>query len=61
MDENNIQVGVSCTLPCLRLMYKLADKAYQNWPGGDPKEQKALEKLKNSLYVCLMEATLDLN
>lgn len=58
MDESEIEVNLICNLPALRVMYKIASDAYQTWPGGDPEEQVALERLKTSLYVCLMESLL---
>jgi len=61
MEESEIEVNLECNLPALRMMHKIACDAYRTWPGGHPEEQVALERLKTSLYVCLMEALLHNN
>tara|TARA_B100001057_G_scaffold460829_1_gene512274 strand:+ start:91 stop:282 length:192 start_codon:yes stop_codon:yes gene_type:complete len=59
MDEEAIEVMISCTLPTLRGLHECVNKCYKTWPGGDPQEQRNLETMRAGLYVILMDALLE--
>lgn len=44
---------------CLRLLQQCVEKCYQNWSGGHPGEQVALDELRTSLRGILLEAIYD--
>ena len=57
-DNGDIPVFIQCNLSALRLLHKVVNDAYKNWPGGDPDEQVELEIVRNGLYALLMETLL---
>ena len=42
-------------------MHLCVSRAYQNWPGGDPFEQVAIEQLKQALYVALYSTLYEID
>lgn len=56
-DAQEIQITI--TVGTLRLMRDCAVKCYQTWPGGDPEEQIALEKLLLGLNRAVLDCLLD--
>ena len=57
-DNGDIPVFIQCNLSALRLLHKVVNDTYKNWPGGDPDEQVELEIVRNGLYALLMETLL---
>ena len=45
----------------LRLLHRVVDNAYTNWPGGDADEQACLLLMKNQLYAALMTHLYETN
>ena len=57
-DNGDIPVYIHCNLAALRMLHKVVDAAYKNWPGGDPDEQVELEIIRNGLYALLLDTLL---
>tara|TARA_B100000902_G_C26711123_1_gene621945 strand:- start:23 stop:226 length:204 start_codon:yes stop_codon:yes gene_type:complete len=57
-DNGDIPVYIYCNLAALRVLHKVVDGAYKNWPGGDPSEQVELESIRNGLYALLLDTLL---
>ena len=59
INEEDIQVSITCSLPGLRKLHDCVYKCHQNWPGGDPMEQEELQTMRAGLYIILMDALLE--
>jgi len=59
INEEDIQVTITCSLPGLRKLHECVYKCHQTWPGGDPREQENLQNMRAGLYVILMDALLE--
>ena len=59
INEEDIQVSITCSLPGLRKLHDCVYKCHQNWPGGDPMEQEELQTMRAGLYIILMVAFLE--
>jgi|TARA_B100001741_G_C16552295_1_gene600069 hypothetical protein len=60
-DQEEITIEMEFPLSSLRLMHLCVSRAYQNWPGGDPGEQVAIDELRQALYVALYSTLYELD
>jgi hypothetical protein len=60
-DDDEVMIEMEFPLSSLRLMHLCVSRAYQNWPGGDPYEQVAIEQLKQALYVALYSTLYEID
>ncbi len=60
-DDDELMIEMSFPLSSLRLMHICVDRAYKNWPGGDPFEQVAIEQLRGALYVALYSTLYEID
>ena len=61
MEDEEVMIEMGFPLSSLRLMHLCVSRAYQNWPGGDPFEQVAIEQLKQALYVALYSTLYEID
>lgn len=60
-EDEEITIEMEFPLSSLRLMHLCVSRAYQNWPGGHPDEQVAIEELRNALYVALYSTLYEID
>lgn len=60
-EDEEITIEMEFPLSSLRLMHLCVSRAYQNWPGGPPDEQVAIEELRNALYVALYSTLYEID
>ena len=53
-EEDN-EVMLTFSTEALQVFHQLICKTYTNWPGGDPREQVMLEKLKTESFKLLLD------
>ena len=59
METDETVISMEISFSCLRLLQQCVEKCYQNWSGGHPGEQVALDELRTSLRGILLEAIYD--
>ncbi len=45
----------------LKIILALLDKAYRDWPGGDPEEQLNLQRMRTGFYKIYMECVFNIS
>ena len=61
MNPDQIAATLTMEVDALRLLHRIVDNAYTNWPGGDADEQACLLLMKNQLYAALMTHLYETN
>ena len=54
-SEEDNEVKLTFSTEALQVFHQLICKTYINWPGGDPREQVMLEKLKTESFKLLLD------
>ena len=60
MEKEEWTASITCNIHGMRTLYKIAEQALENWPGGDPREQEYLISLKSTLFALLCEYNFDM-
>ena len=56
--EEDVLFGVELNDVAVCLIHRALKRYYEQWPGGDPWEQREIETLKNYFYKLMLEVTM---